>query len=80
MNLESTIIGTVISFISSIEILIVERLFEKHGKLKIYAKRPSDRLLHLENSKSRFLLMVSFGTAKTGKAGKQNSNPTESID
>jgi len=43
MDYTSTIIGAVISFISSIGILIVERLFEKFGKLRIYTKIVYDR-------------------------------------
>lgn len=38
MDWESTLIGAAIAFVSSIGIIVVERLFDRSGKLKIYAK------------------------------------------
>ena len=38
MDWASTLIGAAIAFVSSIGIIVVERLFDRSGKLKIYAK------------------------------------------
>lgn len=38
MDWASTLIGAAIGFLSSVGIIIVERLFDRSGKLKIYAK------------------------------------------
>lgn len=38
MDWTSTLIGAAIGFLSSVGIIIVERLFDRSGKLKIFAK------------------------------------------
>lgn len=43
MDWLSTIIGAAIGFVSSIGIIVVQRLFEKAGRLEIYAKVVYDR-------------------------------------
>lgn len=44
MDILSAVIGALIGFVSSIGIIVVERLIDRSGKLKIYAKVVYDRI------------------------------------